>query len=308
MMPHSLWSHIAVDPNGAQLSAWLWLLAALLIGAAIGSFIGVVVARLPAIIAAQHAPISAAHHAHATESDSALAEPEYTQASLSFLAYPASRCEQCQTPIKALHKIPLFSYWHLGGRCATCAKPFGAWLFWIELACALWWGFCALEYGYSWSALVYGFYGSMLIGLGWMDSQTMLLADALTYPTLWVGLLASALGISTLTLSASFWGVVCGYASLWIISRGFFYLRGQVGLGDGDLKLVASIGAWTGASPLIWVLLMASVGGVVTALFWRGQGKLLQTQPIPFGPFLVGAALALHMMQTLTILKPFLQL
>jgi leader peptidase (prepilin peptidase)/N-methyltransferase len=298
---------LAFDSSSTQLSAWLWLVAALAVGAAIGSFVGVVVARLPAIITAQDTPLNAAPHAHENDSETTLAEHEHTQASLSFLAYPTSRCEHCQTPIKALHKIPLLSYWRLGGRCATCAKPFGAWLFWIELACALWWGFCSIEYGYSWSVLVYGFYGSMLIGLGWMDSQTMLLADALTYPTLWAGLLASALGISTLTLSASFWGVVCGYVSLWIISRGFFYLRGQVGLGDGDLKLVASIGAWTGAAPLIWVLLMASVGGVVTALIWRGQGKLLDTQPIAFGPFLVGAALALHMMQTLSIFKPILQ-
>jgi len=281
---------------------------ALVLGAIVGSFLGVVVVRLPKILISQAhwndqaEPLGLGHdldhdeHLKVLPSKAAAVE---TQAplTLSYLAYPGSHCMHCEQALKLTHNIPILSYLALKGKCGFCEKPIEAWHFWIELLCGFWWAFCAFKYGASWTALAYCVYGSALICLAFMDWQTTLLADAITYPLLWGGLIASSLGISSLPLGLSLWGAVLGYLSLWLISRSYWVLRGKLGLGDGDLKLVAAIGAWIGAAPLVWLMLFASLSGIVVALILKFKGKLDSQGLIPFGPFLVGSALLISVLE-----------
>jgi leader peptidase (prepilin peptidase)/N-methyltransferase len=273
---------------------------AFVMGAVAGSFLGVIVVRLPRILIsqAQHNPEVDPPELGFNMNSNNWTEGE-TQApfNLSYLAFPRSHCMHCKQALQVKQNIPILSYLALKGKCGFCEKPIKAWHFWIELLCALWWVFCAFKYGSTWTSFAYCIYGSALICLAFMDWQTTLLADAITYPVLWGGLVASSLGVNPLPLGLSLWGAVLGYTSLWLISRSYLVLRGKLGLGDGDLKLVAAIGAWCGAAPLIWLMLFASLGGIVVALILKLRDKLDSQGLIPFGPFLVGSALFIAVLE-----------
>ena len=294
---------------------------AFVLGSIVGSFLGVVVPRLPKILFSQASDLSDQLGAESklesgldsghednldNTSHSHLSHKLQTPLGFRYLAYPGSHCMECEKPLSARHNIPILSYLLLKGRCAFCEKSIPTWHFWIELLCALWWMFCAYQYGLTWSALAYCLYGSALICLGFIDWQTTILPDIITYPVLWGGLISSSLNITQLPLIGSVWGAVIGYMSLWVISRAYFAVRGQVGLGDGDLKLVAAIGAWIGPLPLIWLLLVASLGGITATVILRIQKKLEQSGLIPFGPFIVGAALLITVLNSLPLIAPLI--
>jgi len=264
------------------ISDWSWIQAlfAFAIGAVTGSFAGVVITRLPQLI----------------DSDQSTTDSSINAPNLAYLAFPRSHCFECKKTLPVHHNIPLLSYAFLKGRCASCKNPIGKSLFAIELLCAIWWCFCYLQYGLSGTSLVFSLFGSALLCLAFIDWQTQLLPDVITQPVLWAGLIASAWGLTHLPLNHSLWGAVLGYGSLWLVSRTYYLIKGQIGLGDGDLKLVGAIGAWMGPVALIALILIASLSGIVVALLMKLQGHLKSGDYIPFGPFLVFSALLIQVL------------
>ena len=248
-------------------------------GGVTGSFIGVVISRLPAMMGQSE---------HTKELKGPNATEKLT------LAYPRSHCAECKKPLRLHHNIPLISYAFLNGFCAYCKKPIGFWIFASELLCALWWSLCYIQYGLCATSFVIALYGSALLCLAFIDWQTQLLPDAITQPLLWGGLIASALGLSSVPLAVSLWGAVLGYLVLWTVSRSYYILKGHLGIGDGDLKLVGALGAWMGPIPLIALILLASISGILSALLLRLKGRMKAGDYIPFGPFLVFSALLIQ--------------
>jgi len=272
-------SQIGMQDFSIHIWHWLPLFFAFVIGGVTGSFIGVVTRRLPVMMGQSEHPKEL--------------EGQNTTEKLT-LAYPRSHCAECKKPLRLHHNIPLISYVFLKGFCAYCKKPIGFWSFAIELLCALWWSLCYIQNGLCATSLVFALYGSALLCLAFIDWQTQLLPDAITQPLLWGGLIASALGLSSVPLTVSLWGAVLGYLVLWTVSRSYYILRGHLGMGDGDLKLVGALGAWMGPIPLIALILLACVSGILGALILRLKGRMKAGDYIPFGPFLVFSALLIH--------------
>ena len=257
------------------------ILAAALVGLQLGSFLNVLVWRLPRML-----------------------EREWQTASTSVdpmgdavfnLSTPRSHCPRCQTPLRWRDLVPVLSYLCLRGRCAHCATPISVRYPLVELAVGLVWGLCAWHWGSSFTALAWAGFFTTLLALALMDADTMLLPDALTLPLMWAGLIAASLGWIGVSLSDALWGAVAGYLSLWVVYQVFLRLTGKHGLGGGDFKLLAALGAWLGWQVLPWLVLGASLLGLVLAalLMWRGTYQ--KDQHIPLGPSLAlaGAVLAL---------------
>jgi prepilin signal peptidase PulO-like enzyme (type II secretory pathway) len=166
---------------------------------------------------------------------------------------------------------------------------------WLGGGLGLVWGWCAWRWGGTWTALAWAGFFTTLLALALIDADTMLLPDALTLPLMWAGLIAAQLGWTGLPLSEALWGAVAGYLSLWLVYQVFLRLTGKHGLGGGDFKLLAALGAWLGWQALPWLVLGASLLGLLFAavLMWRGQYQ--KDQHIPLGPSLAlaGAVLAL---------------
>ena len=255
--------------------------AATLIGLQFGSFLNVVVWRLPRMLEHEWHVASAGQTADA-------------QAVFN-LATPRSHCPHCQTPLGWRDLVPVLSYLWLRGRCGHCAMPISVRYPLVEVVVALAWGFCAWHWGGSWTALAWAGYFTTLLALALIDADTLLLPDALTLPLMWAGLMAAQLGWTGLPLGEAMWGAVAGYLSLWTVYQVFLRLTGKHGLGEGDFKLLAALGAWLGWQTLPWLVLGASLLGLLFAavLMWRGQYQ--KDQHIPLGPSLAlaGAVLAL---------------
>lgn len=250
------------------MSMTLWL--AFGIGVVWGSFTNVLIHRLPHMV-------MAAHEAH---------DPQAPRLDMCF---PASRCPHCKTPLRIWHNIPLLSFIGLRGRCGFCGQPI-TWTYpMVELATGLLWAGCAWRWGLTLEGLSWALFFSTLLGLAIIDGQTTLLPDALTQPLLWLGLIASANGWVSLPLTHAVWGAVAGYASLWSVATVFEYLKGKQGMGAGDFKLLAALGAWLGPWTLIPLVMLASTSGALVglALIWRRQ--LRADGYLPFGPFLAAA-------------------
>ncbi len=241
-----------------SLPAALWTVIAAVLGAMLGSFSGVVVYRLPRMV---------------------LEETELN------LAFPASHCPSCGKNLHWWHNIPVFSYLALKGRCGFCQAPIGRVNLLMELAMAAVWAACVAAWGPSVQALVWAGFFSVLLVLLVIDWQTMLLPDTLTLPLMWAGLLLATMGATQLSLGLAVWGAAGGYAVLWLVAEVFKRARGVDGMGGGDLKLMAALGAWLGAWALLPLVLFSSLLHVLLAL---AMGR--RDQPVPFGPALVAAA------------------
>ena len=255
--------------------------AAALIGLQFGSFLNVVVWRLPRMLESEWQVASAGQTADA--------QPVFN------LSTPRSHCPHCQTPLAWRDLVPVLSYLWLRGRCGHCAVPISARYPLVEVVVGLVWGLCAWHWGGSLTALAWAGFFTTLLALALIDADTLLLPDALTLPLMWAGLIAAQLGWTGLPLSAALWGAVAGYLSLWAVYQVFLRLTGKHGLGGGDFKLLAALGAWLGWQALPWLVLGASLLGLLFAavLMWRGQYQ--KDQHIPLGPSLAlaGAVLAL---------------
>ena len=262
---------------------------ALLLGLLIGSFLNVVFYRLPRIMEAQWAAECAEFANEATGSTlqtaTSVAAPEKFN-----LLVPRSRCSSCGHVIAWYENIPVFSYLFLKGKCSACSALYGLRYPAIELATGLLFGFCVWRWGWSVTAVLWCGYCAALLTLAAIDWDTTLLPDDINLPLLWAGLIAAALKWNPdVSLPDALWGAVAGYMSLWLVYWAFKLVTGKEGMGYGDFKLFAALGAWFGWTALVPVILMASVIGAVIGLVMKFSSGLREGGYIPFGPFLAGA-------------------
>ena len=251
----------------------------LLLGLCIGSFLNVVVHRLPLMLERGWRLESAEMLGVKIDEPQALT-----------LTRPRSRCPSCGQGIAWHQNIPVFSFVWLRGKCAACNKRIAARYPLIEIAtgvlfAALGWRIGAVPVVLLWCA-----FAATLVALSVIDWDTTLLPDNLTLPLLWAGLVASALGW-TLPLVDALWGAVVGYLSLWSVYWLFKLTTGKEGMGFGDFKLLAALGAWLGVKMILPIVLAASMLGAVVGLAMKVSGSLREGRYVPFGPFLAGAGL-----------------
>ena len=258
------------------LSPWLLLL----LGLCIGSFLNVVVHRLPLML----------ERGWKLESAELLGVKVDEPGELT-LSKPRSRCPSCSRPIAWNENIPVLSYLALKGRCAGCKTSITPRYPLVEvgtgvLFAAVGWRFGAVPVAVLWCAFT-----ATLVALAAIDWDTTLLPDNLTLPLLWAGLVSAGLGW-TIPLSDALWGAVVGYLSLWSVYWLFKLTTGKEGMGFGDFKLLAALGAWLGLKMILPILLAASMIGAVVGLVMKFGGSLREGRYVPFGPFLAGAGLA----------------
>ena len=274
------------------------------IGLMVGSFLNVVIYRLPIMMEAewraQIEELSAAP-APSTVISPAGASPVPPPPAATprvdrfTLATPRSACPTCKTPIKAMHNVPVVSWLALRGRCAACRAPISARYPAVELATGLLSAWTAWHFGFGAAALSAVAVTWALIALTGIDIDHQLLPDSITLPLLWAGLLA-AVAIGPLPGAAlpvspkdAIIGAAAGYLSLWAVFHAFRLLTGKEGMGYGDFKLFAALGAWMGWKILPVVILLAAGTGAcfgVLMIVFRGRDR---AAPIPFGPYLAAA-------------------
>jgi leader peptidase (prepilin peptidase)/N-methyltransferase len=250
------------------------------LGLLIGSFLNVVIYRLPMIMEAQWKAECAD-----------LAGHEASTAAPFNLLVPRSRCQKCAHQLSWFENIPIFSYLVLRGQCRHCHDSVSLRYPVIELATGALFFFCAWHWGANPTALAWSGFAAALLTLGMIDWDTTLLPDNITLPLLWAGLIVAALGWTQVHLADSLWGAVGGYMSLWLVYWGFKLATGKEGMGFGDFKLFAALGAWFGWQALVPIILMASVIGAVIGIAMKFSSGLREGGYIPFGPFLAGAGL-----------------
>ena len=257
------------------------LVAALagILGLLIGSFLNVVIYRVPKMMERQWAE----ECAELTGTPTAPTEKFN-------LLTPRSRCSSCGHQIQWYENIPVVSYLFLRGKCSACAAPYGVRYPLVELVTGGLFFFCAWRWGWTPTALVWCGFSAALLALAMIDWDTTLLPDDITLPLLWGGLIAAALQWNpAVDLPTALWGAVGGYLSLWGVYWAFKLATGKEGMGYGDFKLFAALGAWFGWPALIPIILMASVIGAVIGLVMKFSSGLREGGYVPFGPFLAGA-------------------
>ena len=251
----------------------------LLLGLCIGSFLNVVVHRLPLML----------ERGWKLESAEMLGIKVDEPVGVS-LTSPPSRCPSCGHGIAWYQNIPLLSFVWLRGRCAACKSRISLRYPLIELATGVLFAALGWRFGAVPTVLLWCGFAAALVALAAIDWDTTLLPDNLTLPLLWTGLVAGALGW-TLSLSDALWGAVAGYLSLWSVYWVFKLTTGKEGMGFGDFKLLAALGAWLGVKMILPIVLAASVLGALVGLFMKFGGSLREGRYVPFGPFLAGAGL-----------------
>ncbi len=259
--------------------------AAFLFGLAIGSFLTVVIHRLPLMLERQW-------RAQAAELEG---RPAPAAGETYNLVTPRSRCPACQSPIRAIHNVPVLSYIALRGRCAVCSAPISVRYPLVELATGIAFAAVAWRFGFGMQALLGVVLTAYLIALTGIDIDRQLLPDILTVPLLWIALIASlwhGAGDSgpPAALRDAVIGAAAGYVFLWLVFQLFKLVTGKEGMGYGDFKLFAAIGAWLGWQMLPLVLLLAAFVGATIGLAMMAARRLGRGIPIPFGPYLAGAA------------------
>ncbi|MDA8329580.1 MAG: A24 family peptidase [Betaproteobacteria bacterium] len=248
-------------------------------GLIVGSFLNVVIFRLPKML-----HTSWQRQCAELNGEELLIEVPFN------LATPASTCPQCARPVRTLENIPVISYMLLRGRCAGCAGHISLRYPIIELLSSALSVSAALLLTDHAQALVALPFIWAMIALTFIDLDTQLLPDAITLPLLWLGLLLNLNG-TFVPLSTAVGGAMAGYLSLWSVYWLFKLITGKEGMGHGDFKLLAAIGAWLGWSILPLVILLSSAVGAITGLLLIVVGGHRRSIPIPFGPYLAGGAL-----------------
>lgn len=237
-----------------------------LLGAVIGSFCNVVIYRLPRIMSGQ--PLT--------------------------LSWPASHCPHCQQPVRIWHNIPLISWLMLRGRCADCCQPI-SWRYpLVELLLALLYGVVIWQQGITAQSLFDLVAISLLLPLLFIDLQTQLLPDRLTLPLLILALLFAASGLSRVDFTDAVIAALLGFTVPWLLSRLFYLLRGHEGMGRGDMKLLAGLGAWLGPLTLLNLFSTATLLALLSALLLL---RVKIGQPFAFGPYPIVAAVGWVLLQ-----------
>ncbi|WP_312395106.1 prepilin peptidase [Stutzerimonas kunmingensis] len=252
-----------------------FVLSAALLGLLIGSFLNVVIYRLPIMMQREW-------RAQALE----YLECPPEQISERFnLLLPSSRCPHCDHQIRAWENIPVVSWLALCGKCSSCRAPISSRYPLVELACGLLSGYVAWHFGFTWEAgamllLTWG-----LVAMSMIDIDHQLLPDSLVLPLLWLGLILNNFGLFV-SLESALWGAVAGYLSLWSVYWLFKLVTGKEGMGYGDFKLLAMLGAWGGWQVLPLTILLSSVVGAVLGTILLRVQRAESSTPIPFGPYL----------------------
>lgn len=259
-------------PSLDALPSTLHYLLVMALGSVLGSFLNVVVYRLPRGLEYADSP------------------------SLLILAWPCSHCPQCAHTLRFWENIPLLSYIVLRGRCTACHAPIRLRYPFLEITGACLAGLVLWNFGATWQGIAAFSFLAALLALACIDQEHYLLPDTLTLPLLWAGLLVN-IPCGFAPLEEAVLGAAAGYVSLWCVYWIFLFIRKKEGLGYGDFKLLAAIGAWQGVQALPQILLLASCMGLVIGLFQRRASKHLKHKEavrLAFGPFLsVSAAITL---------------
>ncbi len=253
---------------------------AALLGLLVGSFLNVVIHRLPIMLEREWQEQCAALQGK---------EPPSENTRYNLLT-PASTCPSCGHKIRAWENIPVVSYLLLRGRCSACKTPISLRYPLVEAISALLSGFAMLHFGPTFQTLAALVFIWALLALTYIDYDTQLLPDDITLPLLWLGLLLNWQGVFT-SLPDALLGAVLGYLALWSIYWGFKLLTGKEGMGYGDFKLLAALGAWMGWQMLPGIILLSSVVGAVVGLSLIVLRRQDSQKPIPFGPYLAGGGL-----------------
>ena len=280
-----------------QSSPALTIGTALLVGLLVGSFLNVVILRLPrmmdrewvgqaAEILREKLPAGSARTAF-----DALTAPVRDAAARRYdLAVPRSACPHCGHAITALENVPIASWLWLRGRCSACRAPISARYPLVEAATGVLCAAAAWKYGATFATLAAVTLTCFLIALAMIDLDTQLLPDDMTVPLLWIGLLVNLFGIFS-PLADAVIGAIAGYLALWSVYWLFRLATGKEGMGHGDFKLLAALGAWFGWASLPAIVLLSSAVGAAVGLAMIAGGRLKREVPIPFGPYLAGAGL-----------------
>jgi leader peptidase (prepilin peptidase)/N-methyltransferase len=250
-----------------------------ILGICIGSFLNVVIHRVPLML----------ERGWKQESADLLGVTAPEAPALT-LATPPSRCPSCGHAIAWHENIPLASWLWLRGRCSACKTRISARYPVVEVLTGVLFAFVGWRFGAHPVTLLWCAFSATLVALAGIDWDTTLLPDNMTLPLLWAGLVAASLGW-TIPLGEALWGAVAGYLSLWSVYWLFKLTTGKEGMGFGDFKLLAALGAWLGVKMILPIVLAASLIGAVVGIVMKMSAALREGRYVPFGPFLAGAGL-----------------
>ncbi|NNM79168.1 MAG: prepilin peptidase [Gallionella sp.] len=256
-----------------------FVLACLLLGLIVGSFLNVVIHRLPRML----------EQGWQRQCAELRGEDVVPHAAYNLLV-PRSACPHCNHAITAWENIPVLSYLYLRGKCKGCGAPISPRYPVIETLTGLLCAYAAWHFGFGAAALGALLLIWALVALTAIDFDTQLLPDDITLPLLWTGLVFNVFGVFT-TLSGAVLGAVCGYLVLWSVYWVFKLVTGKEGMGYGDFKLLAALGAWLGWQMLPLIILLSSLVGAVVGITLIVALKHGRNIPIPFGPYLAGGGL-----------------
>ena len=260
-----------------ELISYNWPAVAGLLGLCVGSFLNVVIHRLPKMMEREWHEQCAELHGN---------EPQH--APTLNLSRPRSRCPACGHQISSIENIPVISYLFLRGRCAGCGDKISLRYPLIELMTGAISAFAACHFGFGWAAVGALILLWALIALAAIDYDTQLLPDSITLPLLWIGLAFNLNGTMT-NLASAVIGAIVGYLALWSVFWAFKLATGKEGMGYGDFKLLAALGAWLGWQMLPAIILLSSVVGAVAGISLIVFARHGRNNPIPFGPYLAAA-------------------
>ncbi|GAB2670036.1 prepilin peptidase [Arenimonas aestuarii] len=259
-------------------SAALSAAVALAFGLLVGSFLNVVILRLPPRLEWQWR----------RDSREILEQPEHYEPAPPGIVVQRSACPKCGHNLAPWENIPVLSFLMLRGKCRGCGSPISWQYPVVELVTGLLFAACIWRFGVGPEGLAALVFTGLLVAMSGIDLRTTLLPDQLTYPLLWIGL-----GLATMTLFVSpvqaIFGALAGYLSLWSVYWAFKLITGKEGMGHGDFKLLAALGAWCGVAGILPIVLMSSFIGAIVGSLWlvlRGSDR---ATPIPFGPYLAAA-------------------
>lgn len=252
-----------------------FVIFALVLGLVIGSFLNVVIWRLPKMLEREWQ----------IQARDVLGLPTETPQPTYNLMLPHSQCPHCAHRIRAWENIPLLSYLLLRGKCSNCAAPISTRYPLTELACGLLSAFIAWHFGFGWPACLVLVLTWGLLAMSMIDAEHQLLPDVLVLPLLWLGLIANSFEVFV-PLHAALWGAVAGYMALWSVFWLFKLITGKDGIGHGDFKLLAMLGAWGGWQILPLTILLSSLVGAILGVILLRLRDAKTSTPIPFGPYL----------------------
>ncbi|WP_095055851.1 A24 family peptidase [Pseudomonas sp. Irchel s3b2] len=264
----SLNEFLSLNPLTFVITAWV-------IGLLIGSFLNVVVWRLPKMLEREWR----------LQAHDVLDLPPEAPGPVYNLILPHSECPHCGHRIRAWENIPVLSYLFLRGRCSSCATPISKRYPLTELACGVLSAFVAWHFGFGWQACMVLVLSWGLLAMSLIDAEHQLLPDVLVLPLIWLGLIVNSFGLFV-SLHDAFWGAVAGYMALWTVFWLFKLITGKDGIGYGDFKLLAMLGAWGGWQILPLTILLSSLLGAIIGVILLRLRDAKTSTPLPFGPYL----------------------